>query len=119
MDRNHLKKYPPIFGISSEAHINIVKDVFNTVTDKYDMLNRFLSGRQDVSWRKRAVKIMAFSDTNKFLGIATGTGDLEILCAKKYPDVLVVGVDFLPAMISKGIEKFRSEGLSKRVELIQ
>ena len=38
MDRNHLKKYPPIFGISSEAHINIV-------TDKYDMLNRFLSGR--------------------------------------------------------------------------
>ena len=46
MDRNYLKKYPPIFGISSEAHINIVKDVFNTVTDKYDMLSRFLSGRR-------------------------------------------------------------------------
>ena len=49
MDRNHLKNYPLLFGISSEAHINIVNDIFNTVTDKYDMLNRFLSGRRHYS----------------------------------------------------------------------
>lgn len=94
MVRNHLKEYPHTSGISSEEHVNIVKDVFNTATDKSDMMNRFLSGRRDVSWCKRAGKIMAFSDTNKFLGVTRGTGDLAILCTERCPDVLVTWLIF-------------------------
>jgi len=49
------KEYASVQEMNDEQHIGIVKDIFASVTDKYDFLNRFLSGRRDVAWRKRAV----------------------------------------------------------------
>ena len=92
---NKNKTYPSVQEMSDEQRIGIVSDIFASVTDKYDFLNRFLSLRRDVSWRKRTVKEMNFFKTNKFLDVATGTGDLALDCAKAYPEVSVVGVDFV------------------------
>ncbi len=110
-------EYPSVREMSDDQRIGIVKDIFASVTDKYDFLNRFLSGRRDVAWRKRTVSEMKFFHTNRFLDVASGTGDLALDCANTYPDVNVTGVDFVQEMVDKGSEKVSNRELKDRVEL--
>jgi demethylmenaquinone methyltransferase/2-methoxy-6-polyprenyl-1,4-benzoquinol methylase len=111
------KEYLSVQEMSDDQRIGIVKDIFASITDKYDFLNRFLSGRQDVSWRKRTVFEMKFFNTNRFLDVATGTGDLALDCANTYPEVNVTGVDFVQEMVNNGLKKVDAQYLNNRVEL--
>jgi len=111
------KEYASVQEMNDEQRIGIVKDIFASVTDKYDFLNRFLSGRRDVAWRKRAVSEMKFFNTNRFLDVATGTGDLALDCANTYQDVQVIGVDFVEEMVNNGLKKVDKQNLEHRVEL--
>ena len=116
--REHQKKeYPSVQEMSDDQRIGIVKDIFASVTDKYDFLNRLLSGRQDVAWRKRTVQEMNFFNTTRFLDVATGTGDLALDCANTYPDVNVTGVDFVQEMVDNGLKKVENQNLKERVIL--
>ena len=110
-------EYPSVREMNDDQRIGIVKDIFSSVTDKYDFLNRVLSGRRDVAWRKRTVSEMNFFKTNRFLDVATGTGDLALDCANTYQEVNVTGVDFVQEMVEKGIEKVGSQNLNDRVDL--
>ena len=112
-----MNEYPSVQEMDDDQRIGIVKDIFASVADKYDFLNRFLSGRRDVAWRKRTVKEMNFSQTKRFLDVATGTGDLAIDCANTYSNVKVVGVDFVKEMVNKGIEKVQNKNLQERVNI--
>ena len=60
MNKIASKEYPPVRDMSKNQRIEIVKDIFSSVTNKYDFLNRFLSLRQDLSWRKKTVEQMHF-----------------------------------------------------------
>ena len=110
-------EYPPVQEMNDDQRIGIVKDIFSSVTDKYDFLNRLLSGRRDVAWRKRTVNEMNFFQTHRFLDVATGTGDLALDCANAYSNVNVTGVDFVQKMVDKGIEKVSAQQLENRVDL--
>ncbi len=112
-----MSKYPSVKEMTDDQRIRIVKEIFSSVTDKYDFLNRLLSGRRDVTWRKRTIKEMNFFNTHRFLDVATGTGDLALDCAKTNTDINVVGVDFVQEMVDRGIEKITSQNLLDKVEL--
>jgi len=111
------KNYPSVKEMNDDQRIGIVKDIFTSVTDKYDFLNRLLSGRRDVAWRKRTVAEMTFFNTNRFLDVATGTGDLALDCANTYENVNVVGIDFVQEMVNNGLKKVDAQNLNNRVEL--
>ena len=117
MREQQKKEYPSVHDMSDDQRIGIVKDIFASVTDKYDFLNRFLSGWRDVAWRKRTVQEMNFFNTNRFLDVATGTGDLALDCANTYPDVNVTGVDFVQEMVDNGLKKVENQNLKERVML--
>ena len=117
MREQQKKEYPSVQDMSDDQRIGIVKDIFASVTDRYDFLNRFLSGRRDVAWRKRTVQEMNFFNTNRFLDVATGTGDLALDCANTYPDVIVTGVDFVQEMVDNGLKKVDAHNLNARVDL--
>ena len=117
MREQQKKEYPSVQDMSDDQRIGIVKDIFASVTDKYDFLNRFLSGWRDVAWRKRTVQEMNFFNTNRFLDVATGTGDLALDCANTYPDVNVTGVDFVQEMVDNGLKKVENQNLKERVML--
>lgn len=112
-----MNKYPSVNQMTDDQRIGIVRDIFATVTHRYDFLNRLLSVRQDVVWRKRTVKEMVFFHTHCFLDVATGTGDLALDCARTYPKVQVSGIDFVQEMVSFGQEKVIDEELQDRVDL--
>ena len=117
MREQQKKEYPSVQEMSDDQRIGIVKDIFASVTDKYDFLNRFLSGWRDVAWRRRTVQEMNFFNTNRFLDVATGTADLALDCANTYPDVNVTGVDFVQEMVDNGLKKVEDQNLKERVML--
>ncbi|HEX2966930.1 MAG TPA: class I SAM-dependent methyltransferase, partial [Syntrophorhabdaceae bacterium] len=111
------RKYPAVKTITDHERIGMVKEIFSTITDKYDFLNHFLSMRRDIAWRRFAIKKMSFPDGGSFLDVACGTGDLSIGAALKYPQIKVTGIDFIPEMIIVGKEKVKKRGLSDRINL--
>ena len=61
-----------------EEKVAAVRDMFDAIAPKYDRLNRIISFRLDVRWRKRAIKDLALPAGSTVLDLASGTGDLCI-----------------------------------------
>jgi demethylmenaquinone methyltransferase/2-methoxy-6-polyprenyl-1,4-benzoquinol methylase len=118
MEKRVDKTYPPLREVTEGERVGMVKDIFSTITSRYDFLNHFLSLRRDIAWRRFAVRKMHFFMTNRFLDIACGTGDLSIDAARRYPGITVKGVDFVREMIHVGQEKVDQKKLSDRIQLM-
>ena len=118
MEKRIKGKYPGVRAMTDHERISMVKEIFSTITDRYDFLNHFLSLRRDIAWRRFAIKKMLFPDGGNFLDVACGTGDLSIGAALKYPQIKVTGIDFIPEMIIAGKEKVRRKGLSDKITLM-
>jgi demethylmenaquinone methyltransferase/2-methoxy-6-polyprenyl-1,4-benzoquinol methylase len=116
---NQKKAYPPITKASKKQHTEMVRDIFATIPEGYDLLNRILSLRRDVAWRRFAVHRMKFFKTNRLLDLATGTADLAMEAALKYPKIDVLALDFVQEMIVRGQRKIEKQRLSKRIQLLQ
>jgi len=112
-----MNKYPPVNQMNDGQRIEIVQDIFATVTEKYDFLNRFLSLRRDVYWRKKTIEQMQFNENKSLLDVATGTADVALECAKYHKDVKVQGVDFVQRMIDFGRKKAQAMHLQDQVKL--
>jgi demethylmenaquinone methyltransferase/2-methoxy-6-polyprenyl-1,4-benzoquinol methylase len=77
-----------------------VREMFDSIAPRYDLLNRLLSLRQDVVWRKKMVSSMALPDKGRVLDVACGTGDVAMeIVRQKGPLVKVTGIDFSPGML--------------------
>jgi len=118
MEKPVERKYPAVKTVTDLERINMVKEIFSTITGKYDFLNHLLSLRRDVAWRRFAIKKMLLPETGSFLDVACGTGDLSIGAALKYPQIRVTGIDFVPEMIEVGKRKVEKQGLSGRITLL-
>jgi demethylmenaquinone methyltransferase/2-methoxy-6-polyprenyl-1,4-benzoquinol methylase len=85
-----------------------VRGMFDAIAPRYDLLNRLLSLRQDVRWRKRMVAGMTIPDAGRVLDVASGTGDVAIeISHRKGPRVKVIGIDFSAGMLRLAQEKIR------------
>ena len=109
--------YPPVNQMNQIQKVEIVKDIFSSITNKYDFLNRFLSLRQDIAWRNKTVKEMRFFKSYKFLDMATGTGDLAINAVDMHPTIKAIGLDFVQEMVDFGNKKIIKQNLEDRVKL--
>jgi demethylmenaquinone methyltransferase / 2-methoxy-6-polyprenyl-1,4-benzoquinol methylase len=117
--RSTPERYLPVAEATDEQRVGMVKDIFATVTEKYDFLNHLLSLRRDIAWRRFTVRKMRFFDTHRFLDVATGTADLAIDGARKCPDISVTGLDLVKEMLDVGRVKISSKELGDRIDLMQ
>lgn len=69
-----------------------VREMFDNIAPKYDLLNHTLSMNIDRIWRRRVVRIVP-QPPAPYPDVATGTGDLAIEMARRIRDVHVLGVD--------------------------
>lgn len=101
------------------VELPFVKQMFETIAPHYDFLNRLLSLRQDVSWRRRMVAAMKIPKGGRVLDVACGTGDvvLEMLRQKggRHP---IAGVDFSPGMLRLANAKIKAAAQSGRAALL-
>jgi len=93
--------------------------MFNSIAQRYDFLNCFLSFGIDRHWRKRAVKVISRQYKNPYiLDVATGTADLAI-AAVKIAGAKVVGIDISEKMLEIGKKKIIEKKLSESINLIK
>ncbi|HVA82895.1 MAG TPA: class I SAM-dependent methyltransferase [Candidatus Aquilonibacter sp.] len=85
------------------------RNFFTDVASNYDKLSKSLTAGLDNIWRRRAVDLAAGREKADVLDIATGTGNVAILLAKKYKNYRIVGIDFNKEMLE--IARKKSSGL--------
>ncbi len=94
-----------------------VERMFDSISPKYDLLNRVFSMGTDQSWRRKVMRLVAQEPVERLLDVATGTADLALMAAKRVEHV--VGADISEGMLSHGREKVRKAGLEERIELVR
>lgn len=94
-----------------------VRDMFDHIAPRYDMLNHVLSWNIDRLWRLRVVRHVKMCRPRRILDVATGTGDLAILLARRIRGVQVLGVDLSEGMLDVARRKVTARGLDERVRL--
>ncbi len=75
-----------------------VRQMFDTVAPRYDLVNRIMTFRLDVKWRRVAVYLLALPAGSRVLDLASGTGDLCIDLARI--GIRPTSVDFSFGMLS-------------------
>lgn len=96
-----------------------VAEMFNRIAGRYDFMNRFLSARLDLTWRKKAIKKLRPSNPQFILDIATGTGDMAILACSLLDPQKITGIDLSQQMLCYGRKKIEKEGLGGKIELLE
>ena len=59
-----------------EAKVTAVRQMFDAIAPRYDMVNRIMTFRLDVRWRRKAVDLLALATGSTVVDLAAGTGDL-------------------------------------------
>ncbi len=76
-----------------------VKNIFDDISGRYDLLNHLLSFGIDKRWRKKALKLTGLNKNSFLLDVACGTGDVAIE-ARKMGVEKIIGADFSHNMLS-------------------
>ena len=93
----------------SRNELDFVRDMFDRIAPHYDFLNRLLSLRRDVYWRKTLVSSLDLVHGARVLDTACGTADVGIEISRQFgARVRVVGIDFAPKMLRLAKPKVKS-----------
>jgi len=84
-----------------------VREMFETVAPRYDMLNRVLSLGIDRSWRRRVVELLNLREEDRALDLCCGTGDLALEIANH---ATCVACDFTWNMLTRARAKSEASG---------
>ena len=91
-----------------------VRATFESVAQRYDFANHFLSGGIDFYWRKQLVKLADKQSCKRVLDLATGSGDVVFALRDSLPTGSVItGVDFCEPMLEEARKKREKKGLEK------
>jgi demethylmenaquinone methyltransferase/2-methoxy-6-polyprenyl-1,4-benzoquinol methylase len=59
-----------------EEKVRAVRSMFDAIAPRYDLVNRIMTFRLDVGWRRRTVASLRLPAGSRVLDLAAGTGDL-------------------------------------------
>jgi len=65
-----------------EEKVRAVRQMFDAIAPRYDLVNRIMTFRLDVRWRRKAVRLLGLPRGSIVLDLASGTGDLCIDLAR-------------------------------------
>lgn len=107
------------FKASEKTKKEQVAEMFDRIAGRYDFMNRFLSARTDIGWRKKAIRLLKRDNPQVILDVATGTGDMAIMACKLLSPQRVEGIDLSAQMLEIGKKKIEREGLAGKIHLQQ
>ena len=92
--------------------------MFGRIAPRYDLANRLLSGRMDISWRRKLVRAVKDGNPKAILDLATGSGDVAFALSKALTKrTQIIGMDFCAPMLEQAEFKRNAgkEGLYQNV----
>ncbi len=97
-----------------------VREVFDSVADKYDLMNDLMSFGVHRLWKQFAVRRLRINPGDRLLDVAGGTGDLARLMHPRLEgrgDVTIYDIN--ANMLDTGREKLTNQGMVAGVEWVQ
>jgi len=92
---------------STEEKYHYVNHMFARIAHRYDVMNRIMTGGQDVKWRKQLINNLNLPPQGTLLDVATGTGAIAFTALQQRSDLAhVAGLDFTIPMMQAGQHRF-------------
>ena len=105
--------------IPAKDKASYVAGVFDSVANKYDIMNDIMSGGVHRIWKHITVEISRVKPGQKVLDVAGGTGDLAAKFAKRVgPSGHVVLSDINQSMLDVGRDRLIDKGLVKNISYV-
>lgn len=113
----------PATRVETSSPIPLRTDVsrmFDRIAHRYDLLNRVLSMRRDVAWRRRLARMLPDGGELRVLDLATGTGDVLLALRGGCTRVRSgVGMDKAGKMLALGQQKFKDSGQAAALRMVR
>ena len=88
--------------LSGKERGEYVQQMFTRIAHRYDLMNRLMTGGQDVEWRKQVIHQARLKPNAHLLDLGAGTGDLAREALAQQPEIKVVAADFTLEMMRVG-----------------
>lgn len=88
--------------LSGKEKSRYVQDIFTRIASRYDLMNRLMTGGQDVRWRKQVIQHAGLQPQARVLDLGAGTGDLARTALAQQPTARITAADFTFEMMRAG-----------------
>lgn len=88
--------------LTGKERATYVQSMFTKIARRYDLMNRLMTGGQDVRWRKRVIELARLNPNASLLDLGTGTGDIAREALTQFPKANVIAADFTLEMMRVG-----------------
>ena len=88
--------------LQGQERAQYVQSMFARIAGRYDLMNRLMTGGQDIRWRRYVIQQANLPPNGRLLDIATGTGDIALEGLQQTPGLQAVGGDFTVEMMQAG-----------------
>lgn len=119
MTNNHNKIVP--FGfqdVEYEQKESLVKKVFSSVAESYDLMNDLMSGGVHRLWKNFMVGQISPRKGLRILDVAGGTGDISFRMAHRFEDASLTLCDINPEMLEVGKKRALEKHLQDRIQWV-
>jgi demethylmenaquinone methyltransferase/2-methoxy-6-polyprenyl-1,4-benzoquinol methylase len=90
-----------------------VRQMFDRIAGRYDLMNRLITLGQDRRWRRLMVAEAALGPGGRLLDLGAGTGEVAREARRQHPDLaLALAADLSPGMLRAGQQRPGSEGMA-------
>jgi demethylmenaquinone methyltransferase/2-methoxy-6-polyprenyl-1,4-benzoquinol methylase len=85
-----------------------VQGMFSRIAPHYDLMNRLMTGGQDLAWRREVIRRAELFPGARLLDLGAGTGDLAREALRQQPQVNVLAADFTLGMMQAGKKRYNA-----------
>jgi demethylmenaquinone methyltransferase / 2-methoxy-6-polyprenyl-1,4-benzoquinol methylase len=89
-------------SLSGVEQARSVQAMFQRIAPHYDLMNRLMTGGQDIAWRKQVIRWAKIPAQGQVLDLGAGTGDLSREALHQQPGCRVIAADFTLNMMLVG-----------------
>ena len=88
--------------LDGQQKARYVQDIFTRIAPRYDLMNRLMTGGQDIRWRREVIQRAALHSDATLLDLCAGTGDLAREALDQQPTARITAADFTLEMMRAG-----------------
>jgi len=103
--------------VPPQAKTARVRAVFDSVADRYDLMNDFMSGGLHRLWKRWAVELLDLRGASTVLDLAGGTADIARLIQAR-SDAQVIVCDINAEMLTRGRDRALDAGQVERLDYV-
>ena len=106
--------------VRKEEKAGRVREVFDSVASRYDLMNDLMSGGMHRLWKRFTIELSSVRPGQTVLDITGGTGDLAAKFSQRVgPDGHVILADINAAMLSVGRDRLIDKGALNNISVSQ